>query len=168
MGQHRLDLEEFLELIIHGNGHGEFVSQKTREAIAQVMNPDAHLNTVDINDFKFILEFQAKRNNILLAKTTKKGEIQKQGTTTFNMRATNKTTKVDKEASYGTAYIMILKALDLKPIHKSHESGQVDSYVKLQLNNDYVGNTSTIWQTLQQSTTTSFHSLSKVWKWQTL
>ena len=80
LGQHRLELEEFLELIIHGNGHGEFVSQKTREAIIQVMNPDTHLNTVDINDFKFIVQFQAKKNNILLAKTTKKGEIQKKGT----------------------------------------------------------------------------------------
>ena len=80
LGQHRLDLEEFLELIIHGNGHGEFVSQKTREAIAQVMNPDAHLNTVDINDFKFILEFQAKQNNILLAKTKKRRNAKKRAT----------------------------------------------------------------------------------------
>ena len=61
-----IELEKFLNIIIHSNGYGEFVSQKTRNAIIQIMNPDKHLNTVNIQDFKFIMGYQAKQMDIEL------------------------------------------------------------------------------------------------------
>ena len=55
-----VDLEEFLGIIIHSNGHGEYVSQKTRNAIVQIMAPDRHTNTVDIEEFEFIMKYHVK------------------------------------------------------------------------------------------------------------
>ena len=57
-------MEEFLGIIIHSNGHGEYVSQKTRNAIVQIMAPDRHTNTVDIEEFEFIMKYHAKKRNV--------------------------------------------------------------------------------------------------------
>ena len=51
---------------------------------------------------------------------------------------------------YGTAYVMILKGLDLMSSSKSNfPTHHIDTYVNVRLNNDYVGTTAKIWKTEQ-------------------
>ena len=55
-----------------------------------------------------------------------------------------------KNEMYGTAYVMILKGLDLISSSTSNfPTHHIDTYVNVRLNNDYVGTTATIWKTEQ-------------------
>ena len=157
-----VDLEEFLGIIIHSNGHGEYVSQKTRNAIVQIMAPDRHTNTVDIEEFEFIMKYHAKKRNVKFNRFDGYKSFDRPNKSNMRNDAIEKTLNFNatgskqenggesKNEMYGTAYVMILKGLDLISSSKSNfPTHHIDTYVNVRLNNDYVGTTATIWKTEQ-------------------
>eukprot|EP00943_MAST-04B_sp_MAST-4B-sp1_P000543 g543.t1 len=114
----RIPLDHFLNIIIHSNGHGESVSKQTRDAIIQIMAPNKHLNAIDVEDFEFIMRYQAKKRNLKLKSAndfTLNGRENSNGNQyQSDGNKSLRTESIKNGMMYGTAYVMILKGLDLK------------------------------------------------------